>query len=73
MTLRKANVDISVKDLEDAYLAKYDIENITRGLAMSKNRNIPLTFDQAKEADKKGINMADEIKKADELGNNGEF
>ncbi len=61
--LRKSNIDINLRDLETAYLLKHDLENITRGLIISKQKNIPLTFEQAKEADKKGIKMADELKK----------
>jgi uncharacterized protein YqfA (UPF0365 family) len=63
--LRKSNIDIDLKDLETAYLLKHDLENITHGLILSKKKNIPLTFEQAKEADKKGIKMADELKKVD--------
>jgi uncharacterized protein YqfA (UPF0365 family) len=62
--LRKANIDIKLRDLETAYLTKHDLVNITRGLITSKMKNIPMTLEQAKEADKKGINIMAELNKA---------
>ena len=61
--LTKAGVDIKIKELETAYLLNHDLENIAWGLILSKQKNIPLTLEQAKEADRKGIKMVDELKK----------
>ena len=64
--LTKAGVDIKIKELETAYLLNHDLENIAWGLILSKQKNIPLTLEQAKEADRKGIKMVDELKKIQE-------
>ena len=63
--LRKAKVDVDLKELEAAYLLKHDIENITHGLIVSKQKNIPLTFEEAKDADRKGIKFAGELRKVE--------
>ena len=63
ITLRKINIPIDVKDLETAYLLNHDLENITSGLVFANMRNIPLTFDQAKAADKKGIKLSEELQR----------
>ena len=61
--LRKGDFDIKLRDLERAYLLKRDLKNITHGLILSKRHNVPLTFDQAVDADSRGINILDELKK----------
>lgn len=59
--LRRARVDIDVRDIELVLLSKQNLDNITNGLLTAKKNNIPLTFKQAFEADKKGTKIADEI------------
>ena len=57
MLLHKVGLNIQLKELETAYIQKHNLENITRGLATAKQMNIPMTFEQAKEADKNGIDI----------------
>lgn len=61
--LRRARVDIKVRDIELVLLAKQNLDNITNGLLTAKKNNVSLTFKQAFEADKKGTKIADEINK----------
>jgi uncharacterized protein YqfA (UPF0365 family) len=61
--LQKQKIEIKIKELEYAYLEQYDVMNITRGLIVASQKNIPLTFEQAKAADRKGINLLNELQK----------
>lgn len=61
--LRKQKINIKIKELEYAYLGQYDLMNIARGLIIARNKNVPLTFEQAKAADRKGIKLLDELQK----------
>lgn len=61
--IRKSEIDVSLIELETAFLQKHDLKNIYTGLIYAKKNSIPMTLDQAKEADKKGIRIVDEIEK----------
>jgi uncharacterized protein YqfA (UPF0365 family) len=57
--LKNSRIEIELEGLEKAFLEGRDLENVTRGLVLSKKRGTPLTFEQAKEADKNGVRMTE--------------
>lgn len=61
LTLRRAQVNIRVIDIEIVLLVKQNLDNIVNGILTAKKNNVTLTFEQAFEADKKGAKIADEI------------
>lgn len=63
VTLRRARVDIRVTEIEVILLAKQNLDNIVDGLLTAKRNNIPMTFKQALESDKKGTKISTELLK----------
>ncbi len=61
--LHKAQVSVKLLDLELYFLKGRNLENISKGLIYAKQKGIPLSLNQAKEADLKGLDIMEEIDK----------
>lgn len=57
---RDFNVDF--KNLVSQYNVGIDMDNVVAGMVLAKENNLPITFDQACEADAKGIDLVKTVK-----------
>lgn len=61
IVLFKSQIPTDLSDLELTFLEGRNLENISNGLVYAKQKGISFNLDQAKEADRNGLDIIEEI------------